>query len=113
VGLGLSFFWSISMSVGKFFCGESSGFLFVFWARCCCFCAVFLALFTFTLWCGLPCSVRVLFVAFEWALCWCVDGEVGFEVCGVVACDVYDLLVVVFFEECVECGLYGFLSTAE
>jgi len=38
---------------------------------------------------------------------------VGFEVGVVVACDVYDLLVVVLFEGFVECGLYGFLSAAE
>jgi len=39
--------------------------------------------------------------------------EVGFEVCGVVACKMYDFLILVFFEEFVECGLYGFFSAAE
>jgi len=38
---------------------------------------------------------------------------VGFEVCGVVAGKVYDFLKLVFFEEFVEYGLYGFFSAAE
>jgi hypothetical protein len=41
------------------------------------------------------------------------QGEVGFEVCGVVTGEVYDFLILVFFEELVECGLYGFFSAAE
>jgi hypothetical protein len=44
-----------------------------------------------------------------------VEGHriVGFEVCGVVAGEVYYSLIVFLFEEFVECGLGGFFSAAE
>lgn len=39
--------------------------------------------------------------------------EVGFEVCGVVAGQVYDFTIIVLFEKSVECGLGGSFSAAE
>ena len=53
---------------------------------------------------GLWCGLRMLVEGYR---------KVGFEACGVVAGEVNYLLILVFFEEFVECGLCGFFSAAE